>query len=440
MKFGYRTPSIKKSVKSRTTGKINRAVKRATTPMYGKKGTGIIKNPSKKIYNKVYKKTTFGISDIIKAEKGNNDKNQINYSYNYTNSTKRKKVSVPIGEHKTTLSEKITLTIIFIILFLLSSIVIIWLFSQTLSSIFIGIIISICFAIMVYLIILSWKQETTKEYKTIYEDELSSENSNKIHQHAYLDYESDSNFKNNEIINSIIPSKNAPEFKQYAIAVFLNAYKKGSPILKNNEYYKYLKNECSIDNIQDFHKQLIDEEYFVYNKENNKFILSAKGKDFLINHNDCVKIHSYQKYGLNWQEYLLYKQCNTNLTFDEIIWRILDNRFIEHFNNGDYGLARNIELYRAEISEKTKEYKQAFYYYVLVFYFDLSGCGNNNYIYSFETVKSDATNYAPGITKKLRKYSEYYSDELVNSCFEIKLPNHYYDINSFKNELLKQIK
>ena len=52
MKFGMRTPSIKKSIKARTTGKAKRAVKKALIPGYGKKGAGWIKNPKKAAYNK----------------------------------------------------------------------------------------------------------------------------------------------------------------------------------------------------------------------------------------------------------------------------------------------------------------------------------------------------------------------------------------------------
>ena len=55
MKFGMRTPSIKKSIKARTTGKAKRTVKKALIPGYGKKGAGWIKNPKKAAYNKVYK-------------------------------------------------------------------------------------------------------------------------------------------------------------------------------------------------------------------------------------------------------------------------------------------------------------------------------------------------------------------------------------------------
>ncbi|MFK4857096.1 hypothetical protein [Lactococcus petauri] len=66
MKFGMRKPSIKKSIKARTTGKAKRKVKKAVIPAYGKKGTGIIKNPKKAVYNKVYKKTTFSFWNFFK--------------------------------------------------------------------------------------------------------------------------------------------------------------------------------------------------------------------------------------------------------------------------------------------------------------------------------------------------------------------------------------
>ncbi len=66
MKFGMRTPSVKKSIKARTTGKAKRAVKKAVIPGYGKKGTGWIKNPKKAAYNKVYRKTSFSIMDLFK--------------------------------------------------------------------------------------------------------------------------------------------------------------------------------------------------------------------------------------------------------------------------------------------------------------------------------------------------------------------------------------
>lgn len=66
MKFGVRTPSLKRSFKARTTGKAKRTVKKALIPGYGKKGSGWIKNPKKAAYNKVYNKTSFSFKDLFK--------------------------------------------------------------------------------------------------------------------------------------------------------------------------------------------------------------------------------------------------------------------------------------------------------------------------------------------------------------------------------------
>lgn len=66
MKIGLRTPSLKKSLKARTTGKIKRSIKSFFNPLYGKKGMGIVRNPKKAVYNKIYKKTSFSIFDIMK--------------------------------------------------------------------------------------------------------------------------------------------------------------------------------------------------------------------------------------------------------------------------------------------------------------------------------------------------------------------------------------
>lgn len=66
MKFGMRKPSLTKSLKARTTGKLKRKIKSSINPLYGKKGMGIVRNPKKAIYNKVYKKTTFSFFDLFK--------------------------------------------------------------------------------------------------------------------------------------------------------------------------------------------------------------------------------------------------------------------------------------------------------------------------------------------------------------------------------------
>ena len=76
MKIGVRKPSIKKSIKARTTGKIKRSVKKAVNPMYGKKGMGMINNPKKAVYNKVYNKTTVGATDLLSGGSSRSSKSQ----------------------------------------------------------------------------------------------------------------------------------------------------------------------------------------------------------------------------------------------------------------------------------------------------------------------------------------------------------------------------
>lgn len=66
MKVGLRSPSIKKSVKARTTGRINRTLKKSVNPFYGKKGVGLIHDPKKAVYNKVYHKVTIDPLEPIK--------------------------------------------------------------------------------------------------------------------------------------------------------------------------------------------------------------------------------------------------------------------------------------------------------------------------------------------------------------------------------------
>lgn len=63
MKYGFRTPNVKKRVSARTTGRLKRSAKKVI-PGYGAKGMGMVNDPSKAINNKIYHTTTTGIDDI----------------------------------------------------------------------------------------------------------------------------------------------------------------------------------------------------------------------------------------------------------------------------------------------------------------------------------------------------------------------------------------
>lgn len=81
MKIGMRKPSLTRSLKARTTSKWKRQAKKAIIPGYGKKGMGWVKNPKKAMYNKIYHKTTFGLSDLFKSSKkrAKNNKQPLQY-------------------------------------------------------------------------------------------------------------------------------------------------------------------------------------------------------------------------------------------------------------------------------------------------------------------------------------------------------------------------
>ena len=64
VKFGMRKPSIRKSIAARTS--VKRYI-RHSLGVKAPRGWGWITNPKKALYNKVYRKTTFSIFDILSS-------------------------------------------------------------------------------------------------------------------------------------------------------------------------------------------------------------------------------------------------------------------------------------------------------------------------------------------------------------------------------------
>lgn len=58
MKIGIRKPSLSKSLKARTTGKVKRSIKESTIPGYGRKGTGLLRDSKRSLYNRGYSRST----------------------------------------------------------------------------------------------------------------------------------------------------------------------------------------------------------------------------------------------------------------------------------------------------------------------------------------------------------------------------------------------
>lgn len=66
MKVGMRTPSLDKTVRAKTTGRVKRTAKRAVNPVYGIKGVGYLKDPERAVKNKIYHKLTVDPLDPLK--------------------------------------------------------------------------------------------------------------------------------------------------------------------------------------------------------------------------------------------------------------------------------------------------------------------------------------------------------------------------------------
>lgn len=65
MKFGIRTPGVRRSVSARSTGRRKRQARKALPHGYGRKGMGWIGNPRKATCKKVYRKTTSSLRNLF---------------------------------------------------------------------------------------------------------------------------------------------------------------------------------------------------------------------------------------------------------------------------------------------------------------------------------------------------------------------------------------
>ena len=66
MKFGMRKPSIKGRISARTSWK---RYARHSLGLKAPRGWGWLTNPKKAAYNRVYRRTTFGIEDLFKSNR-----------------------------------------------------------------------------------------------------------------------------------------------------------------------------------------------------------------------------------------------------------------------------------------------------------------------------------------------------------------------------------
>lgn len=146
------------------------------------------------------------------------------------------------------------------------------------------------------------------------------------------------------------------------------------------------------------------------------YIPSEKGIDHL---NKYGYVLSLKQYSIKWQEFdEAQKKYSPYLKPNDVIWRILNDKFNEWNTCKCYGLARNELLYMAKLLESENRNVDALLHYVLVLYYDTSGLSNGNYLVDITL--------APGIIEKIHKLKDYYDPRIIERCYDRhKLPHHY---------------
>lgn len=160
--------------------------------------------------------------------------------------------------------------------------------------------------------------------------------------------------------------------------------------------------------------------YYEVSKNGMELLSKPESKELIIAKNN--------RYGITFQEYYhVRNQYTDHVKPNDVMWRILNEKQLLDTNNCNYGLLRNTYLNQAYFLEDEKRFLPALEHFIYTAYFDLSGCGNNNLI-----IEKDQAKIAPALIVHIQKYSEFYTDKIIERCSRIYLPHHYYNLNEFE--------
>lgn len=260
----------------------------------------------------------------------------------------------------------------------------------------------------------------------------------------------------------------------YAKAIFLWAHSKASPVRNADDYARYFLYECGIRNPSRYHRELIAEGYFVeasveqvltslkvaelkeilsamgqsttgkkdalvWRVANNAndalierycpeklYVLSEKGNEFLIAHDDYVMVHKHKNWGVTWKEYDAHKIPDQN--YYDTMWAIFNEQL--ESNPRDCGRCQYLYMYQLLKEEGKRE--RALQMLLRVLYIDLSGVEGMQWydmyrqgFYNQKAVRecfNIAIMLAPGILEPIKEFEDIYTDDIVNKLYEQKLP------------------
>ena len=260
----------------------------------------------------------------------------------------------------------------------------------------------------------------------------------------------------------------------YSIAAFIRISERGEKIGRtNDDYARYFNYEFHVYDPIKYHKKVIADGYLVeappdvvlrkLKVEQLKSILANAGlpdkgkKDALISRiidnidiaslnlekyyvpseKGTAHLRQYEyvfrlkDYGISWKEFDKAKEqyseyCKPN----DIIWQILCDRYNDYNGNESFGLARNELFSMAKLLEYEGKYVDALYHYVLVLYYDTSGCGNHVISSPEEVV------IAPAIIESIYRLKDNYDERITGRCYDrYRLPHHYIKRGNFEKLL-----
>ncbi len=258
----------------------------------------------------------------------------------------------------------------------------------------------------------------------------------------------------------------------YAQTIFLwYTGRKPTAVLKRDQYPSYLFYDCKIQNASKYHKEMIQDGYLepapiadclttlklpelkeiLQNNGLNttgkkadlitriidnvpektlsalfpekKYILSDKGKAFIEENNDYIKLREHPNWQISAAEYDAAKGSNNR--FYDVCWGIFNRRIAQ----GDLFSHRNTYYNMYTLLKEEGKTQSALEMLLRVLYYDVNSlsCG---YTYSFlqknmtkkEFVDRAAESlyFAPAVIKDIGDLEEYFSDEMVNRLYSHK--------------------
>ncbi len=159
---------------------------------------------------------------------------------------------------------------------------------------------------------------------------------------------------------------------------------------------------------------------------NQTYSISEKGKRFLEQHDDYIKIHKNKNWMISWKEYDSFKQ--PGYSFYDTVWEILNKRVIQEET---FGLMRNDYYCMYEVLCQEDKRKLAIEMLLKVLYLDLSGASGiqywDLYIHGVYNKKQILDTYdvavmiAPGIIRPIEKFKDVYDDDMIERIYQFKL-------------------